>query len=251
MKENKFDVFLRQSDFASPILRQAKLNHVTVDPDKRFWTFDITLKEVVEPEALFAFIQTMKSYFLKPSVLEGIDVSIRYEKRADPGDYAKAYFDFVVLELSKQKASYLVLKNYQVSFDGDTYTLTIDPDSTYVEEYFPALKAFFQGLGLSVGFAVRIADDLVPVRHQIESSIAEQNKLLKEKKKVLKEQASAETKKQLFSRKRSPDAVPIREIPVDQYHLDRYKNEKGDTKFVVEGVIDRVEVRRLKRSELL
>jgi len=251
VKENKFDVFLRQSDFASPILKQAKLNHVTIDPAKKLWTFDILLEEVIAPEALFAFIQTMKSYFFKPSVLRGIDVVIHYQKHADIGPYAKVYFDFVVLELAKDKASFLVLKNFKASFDRNTYTLIVDPDSTYVKEYFATLKTFFQQLGFSIGFELQVAEDLVPVSQLIESSIDEQNTLLKEKKKVIKKQESVETKKRVFSRKRNPDAVAIREIPIDQYRLDQYKNEKGDTKFVVEGVIDRVEVRRLKRSELL
>ena len=45
--------------------------------------------------------------------------------------------------------------------------------------------------------------------------------------------------------------VPIKEIPIDTYHLDKYKNEKGDTRFIIKGEVFKLEIRKLTRHTLL
>ena len=68
----------------------------------------------------------------------------------------------------------------------------------------------------------------------------------------LHEQIMKIEKKKIYDRKRSkPTSVSISEIPINQYKLHQYKNEVGDTRFVVEGEVISSEVRKLRTTTLL
>src|SRR5690606_41537459 len=46
-------------------------------------------------------------------------------------------------------------------------------------------------------------------------------------------------------------AVGIKEIPATNYELDKYKHEKGDVNFLIEGEVFKHEFRELKNTNLL
>ncbi len=249
MKKNKFTLFLEQSKFTSEILNQAKLNFVHVDVKQKRWIFDVELDDIVEPESMALFMQTMKSYFYIPKIVLGVDLSIHYHSLASLGVHALRYFEHAIIELSKQKARFSVLKNFKVRFENHKFIIEIDSDSTYVEAYTDEIRQAINQYGIDIQIDLEVTSQLPKISELIESSIEEQAKVMAQKQ-IIAKKAVRETKKS-FTRKSSPQAIAIKEIPLDQYRLDKYKNEKGDTNFLIEGVIFKLEVKALTNSTLL
>ncbi|MBN2299788.1 MAG: PolC-type DNA polymerase III [Acholeplasmataceae bacterium] len=249
MSKDKFTLFLEQSKFSSPVLNQAKLNEIMIDQVHKKWIFHIVLDEIIESELLIPFVQTLKSYFYVPKILTAVDIKITYLSRDNYQKHAMSYFDYAIIQLSKEKARYMVLKNFKIRFEKDEFILSIDQDSTYIKEYFTEINQIFNSFGLEAKIKLEVIHTMTPTSQMIESSIQEQGKVLVQKQDYAK-QAIKQSKK-TFTTKSSPRAVSITEIPLDQYRLDQYKNEKGDTNFVIEGTISKLEIRTLTNTSLL
>ncbi len=246
---NKFDLFKEQLQFKSTVLQEAVLKDVIVSEKNSAWLFVITLNEMVAPDVLNLFIVQLKTYFYIPRIKNDIHVLITYKDRAKLSAYATLYYDYAIIELSKEKSSYLALKNYKTTFENDTLFILIDKDSTYVKNYFKGILTFLKPLGIQFEIAYKINDELTPTKTLISKSIKDQTKVLVERQKYAA-QTQSKTKKS-FTRKARPDSVSITEIPLDQYHLDQYKNQKGDTNFLIEGTISKLEIRELTNTSLL
>ena len=251
MKSDKFQLFLEQSKFQNQILNKAILNEVSIDTINKKWQFRITLDSVIFPDVLLPFLQTLKSYFYVPRILSGVDVSITYKSYDLFDQVALAYFDYAVIELSKEKARFLVLKNFQTKYQNNVFTVHIDEDSIYVEEYFQDIQDVFKRFGFNVSIKYEVSSTLTPVSKMIESSISEQEKVMEQKVVYAKQATKTQVARKTFSKKSSALAVPIKEIPIDQYRLDQYKNEKGDVLFLIEGIISKLELKQLSTTQLL
>jgi len=160
VSKDKFTLFLEQSKFVSPILNSATLDQVFIDANKKTWEFSITLSDCVEPEVLLPFITNLKSYFYVSRVLTSILVKFNYISLTSFEKYAMSYFDYAVIELSKEKARYLVLKNFKARYEKGTYILSIDQDSTYIQEYFKDVETVFQSFGLPAKFKLEVIHTL-------------------------------------------------------------------------------------------
>ena len=110
--------------------------NITIDVIKKRWIFDIELEDIIEPEALMPFLQTIKSYFQVPKVVLGVDVHLTYLKEDGLSQYALRYYDQAIIELIKQKARYMVLKNFKVRYENQKFYIMIDTDSSYVRRIF-------------------------------------------------------------------------------------------------------------------
>jgi DNA polymerase-3 subunit alpha (Gram-positive type) len=250
MAENKFDLFIKQSKFSNPTLQKAELKHVNVYKSKGLLVFHIELEDVVAPDVLLPFIEQLKTFFNISHVVSGIDVFITYRTIKSIEAFAIKYYEYAYHEIAKTKASFLVLKNFKTEFSDNQITLLIDKDSAYVKSYFSQMKKTLSKLGLNVDIDYKIDEKLVPTKTKIKQSINEQVKVLEQKEKIIhKEKKTAE--KKYFSKKSRPKAVAISEIPLDQYQMDKYMNEKGDTSFLIEGTVSKKEVRKFTNTSLL
>ena len=251
MSKDKFQLFLEQSKFQNDILSNANLTSVSINTKQKSWTLNVTLHDVIEPEVLLPFLQTLKSYFYVPRILSGVNVNLSYENLTSFSEVAIKYFDYVILDLSKEKARYLVLKNFKTRYEKDTFIILIDKDSTYIKDYFDDIKEGFKSFGFNVNLSYEVLEDITPVSEMIESSIVEQEKVMEQKVVYAKQASSRQSARKTFSKKSSALAVPIKEIPIDQYRLDQYKNEKGDVVFLIEGEISKLELKQLTTTKLL
>ncbi len=249
MNKDKFTLFLEQSKFSSPILNHAELKEIMIVQSKKKWIFSIVLDDVIESESLIPFIQTLKSYFFVPKILLAVDIKLSYRSMKSYEKHVMGYFDYAIIQLSKQKARYMVLKNFKTRFEKGEFILSIDQDSTYIKDYFKEIDAIFNEFGLEAKIKLEVIHTLTSTSQMIESSIEEQGKVLVQKHEYAK-QAIKQSKK-TFTTKSSPRAVSITEVPLDQYRLDQYKNEKGDTNFLIEGTITKLEIRSLTNTTLM
>jgi DNA polymerase-3 subunit alpha (Gram-positive type) len=249
VKKDKFQLFLEQSKFASSILNNAQLEYVLVDDKTKKWTFNLLLTDMIDPEVLLPFVEQLRSYFRVPKVVSKIDVNISYKDTSKLNELACKYFDYAVIELSKDKASFLVLKNFKTVYENDEVFVLIDKDSTYVKSYFKDIIKLLKPLGVILNINYKISEALEPTKVMISKSIKAQEKVIKQREQYV-QQASQPVKK-TFTKKSSPKAIAISEIPMDLYRLDQYKNQKGDTNFLIEGNISKLEVRQLTNTKLL
>ncbi len=250
MEKNKFQLFLEQSKFQNSIINNAKLAYVLVDDQSKKWTFVLTLDALVDPEVLLPFIEQLKSYFRVPRVVNKVDVQLSYTSVEDLSELACKYYDYAIIELAKDKASFLVLKNFKTIYEDEKIKVLIDKDSTYVKQYFKNIQKVLLPLGIHLDIEYVISESLEPTSNIISKSIKAQEKVLQQKEAYAKQTVEKVTKK-TFTKKSSPKAIQIKEIPLDQYRLDQYKNQKGDTNFLIEGVIAKLEVRQLTNTKLL
>ena len=250
MAKNKYSLFLEQSKFSSTILNHSILKKLEVHEKKKIWTFHILLDEVIESETLLPFIQNIKSYFFVPKILSEVQVQLFYNSLNSFDQYAMSYFDYAIIQLSKEKPSSIVLKNYKTRYENGVFILSIDQDSTYLKQYIKDVQSILKGFGFDNKIKLEVSENLIPTSQMIESSIKEQGKVLEQKQSYAK-QAMKQVTKKGFTKKSSPKAVAIKEIPLDLYRLDQYKNEKGDVNFLIEGTISKLAIRKLTNTSLL
>ncbi len=249
MRKDKFQLFLEQSKFSSSILNNALLEHVLVEDKTKKWTFFLELEEMISPEVLIPFVEQLKSYFRIPKVVSKIDINITYKNSDKLSELACKYYDYAVIELAKDKASFLVLKNFKTIFEENQVMVLIDKDSTYVKQHFLPIQKILKPLGLNITIEYKISDSLETTQTMITKSIKAQEKVLEQRQQYASQ--SVESTKKVFTKKSSPKAIAIKEIPLDLYRLDQYKNQKGDTNFLIEGIISKLEVRDLTNTKLL
>jgi DNA polymerase III subunit alpha, Gram-positive type len=252
MDNNKYQLFLKQAKFQNPIINASTLMHVLIDLKKESWAFHIKFPKIIDTDILPPFIDQLKSYFLVPKVLKKVYVDIHIEDTSDFDQYAMKYLDFIIFDRIKHKPSMIVLKNFKARYKDHIFYFMIDEDSTYIEKHFPELKLAFERFGFDVDFQYEIKSDLTPVTKEIEDMIIAKDDVLKEQARQAKKAIAQEKpQKNTFTRKSNPQKIAIKEIPIDQYRLDQYKNQKGDTQFLVEGYISKIEIRKLTNTSLL
>ena len=250
MEKNKFELFIEQSKFNQTVLQQALLDHVDVNVKEKSFTFFVTLSKVVGPEVLLPFIDQIKTFFLITNIVSDVYVVISYSDTKDIDKHLIKYYEYAYTELAKVKASFLVLKNFKVNVENNQLIIYVDKDSTYIKSYFDEIIHVLKVIGIHTKIDYKIDENLTPVKEKISKSITQSTKVLEQKEQLaIKEKVISE--KKVFSKKSRPKAVPITEIPLDQYQLDKYKNEKGDTNFLIEGVVSKKEVRKLTNTSLM
>ncbi len=245
---NKFDLFLQQAQLNTPPLSTAHLNQVVVNVKKQTWLFDITFDTLLSASEMSLFINQLQTFFLVKGVVKEVDYQLSF-KTIDLSKSYKTYFEALVHKASDLFQPVSVFKNYTVEFEDNTFFILIEKDSRGLKKYLPKLKEYFYKHGLDVNFKLKVNEALTPVAEQVRQNIEVQrenmSRLARTPDTIILDQ------KATFSRKSSPSAVRIHEIPKSAYELDKYQNEKGDVNFLIEGEVFKTEVRQLKNTSLL
>ena len=240
---NKFDLFLNQIEINQSTKKGITLNEVLVKT--KTLVFDITFDKVIPAGELSLFINQLQTFFKKPEVVYNIDYKFSF-KETKLDEYYQGYYDLICIKAMDEYPNYAVFKNYKPKFLNNVYTLVVEKGSEFLKNYFEVLKSIFLKHGLDVEINLEVNENLASVYDQVQKTISEQQQSLSsiKKPKVIVDE------KIKFTKKSSPDKVLIREIPTTQYELDKYKHEKGDTNFLIEGEVFFKEVRKLRRVTL-
>ena len=244
---NKFQLFLEQANFKNDILKKAELNYVLVDRKNKTWSFNISLEKMVPPYELAGFLNQLVTFFRIPKKVLKVGFDLSY-KNNNLKDFAKEYYEFIIQRIADEKPSLLIFKNYEVEYVDNQYNITIDKESKYLNKYIQELKEAFSFYGIETNFELKINESLETTSQQIQQAFIEQEEMGR------LQQAYVEKKveeKITFTRNSSPSAVGIIEIPTNQYELDKYQNERGDTNFLIEGEVLDKEVRKLTNTTLM
>jgi DNA polymerase-3 subunit alpha (Gram-positive type) len=250
MKNDKFQLFLEQNKFESDILKSAVLKQVKVSVTSQRWLFHVVLNNIIEPDLLFSFINNIERYFKVPKVVKKVEVVIEFANIDQFEKYALDFYETILQVQMNDKPSYAVLKNFKTTYDGK-FLVWIDKESTYIEPYLEGIVEAFKNVGIDVVVEMVIDETLETASSKLEKSVQEQIAYIEKTEAFDQKQTEQSKVKQVFTRKSKATLVPIKEIPIDTYHLDKYKNEKGDTRFIIKGEVFKLEIRKLTRHTLL
>lgn len=252
MKMSKFDLFLQQSKFESKIINESKLVSCEISNGDNSWTLNVRLKEVVSVADLKPFLTNLKSYFLIPGVVSKVNVKLSYDKIKRLADYSRDYFDLICREVAEEKSRFLAFLSFKHEYKDEKYIIKIDQDSEYLIGLVNELKEKFHEYGLLVDVEAVIDEEIKTTTESIKENIKSQHELNIQKAKIIEQQRQVERKRITDTRRKSkPTSISISEIPINQYKLHQYRNEVGDTRFVVEGEVIDIEIKKLRTATLL
>ncbi|MGI6787088.1 MAG: PolC-type DNA polymerase III [Acholeplasmataceae bacterium] len=249
---SKFDLFLQQSKFESKIINESKLVSCEISNGDNSWTLNVRLKEVVSVADLKPFLTNLKSYFLIPGVVSKVNVKLSYDKIKRLADYSRDYFDLICREVAEEKSRFLAFLSFKHEYKDEKYIIKIDQDSEYLIGLVNELKEKFHEYGLLVDVEAVIDEEIKTTTESIKENIKSQHELNIQKAKIIEQQRQVERKRITDTRRKSkPTSISISEIPINQYKLHQYRNEVGDTRFVVEGEVIDIEIKKLRTATLL
>lgn len=249
---SKFKVFIQQSKFESEILQNAILENVEVYENENKLMFKILLDDVVEVRHLRSFLTNLESYFLIPNVVKNIEYKLIYKKSENFPDYFQQYYDFAVKEISKKRPRLEVLATFKARFEDNLIYVIVDKDSKYIGRYCAILENKFRQLGFNFKVELEIDESIKKMSEVIKEELETQDEIAAQKEAIDERNRKKETirtKSYNSGIKASP--VSISEIPLDEYRLSQYLNEKGPAKFIIEGEVFNHEIRPLRNASKL
>ncbi len=250
---DKFELFIKQSNFKDAVLNTATLTTVEVNPNLKKWTFKLVFDQAPSPNSLDLFLKQLSLYFKVPSHVLHMDWFISFKDKESWKKDAMLYYQWMINQIVEEKGSISVFKNYEVTFKENKYLIYIDQSSTHLNRHIKTFDQFFNKYGLQATFELVVKQELVETKTLIEAD--EINTIKEIETRVTQKRSYKEEPKQdLKNFKRVYKATkvsPINQVPKDNYELDKHQNTVGDASFAIEGEIIKQEIRTLKNSSLL
>src|SRR5690554_2343172 len=243
---NKYDLFLKQKNYNNEILKTSKLKEVIVDPNTNTWHFHIEFQDFVDADLLFTFTKTIKEYFKHPNI-NNIDIRFTHLNDNNFSKYALNYFERSLRYIGDIKPSFLALENFEVTYDNDKYIIHIDKNSKWVLEYVPEMALVFDDINIKPKIEVLVDEELSTINKKIAERVEARSERLKEIRSPKKEIVEKRT----IHRRNKAESLPISQIPVDQFGLDKYFNQNGTNQFIIEGEIFEISLRAIRNFHLL
>ncbi|MCK9289293.1 MAG: PolC-type DNA polymerase III [Acholeplasmataceae bacterium] len=248
MKLNKYQLFLKQSNFKENALLTSKLKNVYVDELKKSWHFEIIFKETPTPKGFDEFVKLLKLYFTIKNVVNEIDFSF-YHESEDWLQNGLVYYHWILEKLILKRSSYSICKNFKVDLENDTFYLVVDKETATNKQILTNFKKQFNYYGLNPKIAFRV-DETLQTNH---------DNLKRKKAKALTEVyvVPKPTKKRAVKTTsyrasiKASSVVEIKDIPHDNYQLDKLMNTENSAEFTIEGVVISSEIRTLTNVSLL
>jgi DNA polymerase III subunit alpha, Gram-positive type len=248
----KFELFKQQVNLAEELLKHVQLMHVEVHRQARTWTLHIELDQALEAKFIEELTAQLKLYFKVPQI-QTIHIKIQYQPHVLTDSNAiKQYVEYSLFQLIQQKPSINVLKNYQFEVNYPHVTFHIDESSMFLNDYLTQLqKEILMRFQLELLVTSQVQTSLPKTTDLIQDAKKASEHILIEQKKQFKQVEREVVKQNVFKTKRRPDAMKIKDIPIDQYRFDQYKNTNGQTDCIIEGEVLSVEIQKLTKTELL
>ena len=201
---------------------------------------------------ILEFFLNVETFFKVPGIEEVIP-RISYDEI--PNDInLKEYYEHILDGLIEKHARYIVLKDFESTYNDRTLFIHVDKDNIHLSRYEKVIKDEFLRFGLDIEVKIVVDENAVATQDLIKEvnikSAEDINNLKIERESASKKETIV--KKETYRKKTTIDSrsVSISNIPVDQFAIDEYKATKGPTTFVIEGEIFSIEVRPLKNSTL-
>ena len=244
---NKFDVFKMQIDMPKSTLDHVFFKHTDVYPKLHKWVIHLRLDAYVDIHQ----IMTLKEHvmiFFKPTFIQTVDVIFEHDYDLEI-KHLEHIHSTLLYQYTLNKPSATALKNFEVTFEKTCINFIIDEDSTYIQQHFQGLISIWNSFGYTIQFKTHIKSELPKTSYVMENEKKE--RALVESKRVQTVLKDIKDTEMTFKVKRSHERMRIKDIPMDQYRFDQYKNTQGQTHCLIEGEIVSVDIRMLRKTKLL
>jgi DNA polymerase III subunit alpha, Gram-positive type len=244
---NKFDVFKSQIDMPKDILDHVIFDHTDLYVKTKTWNVFIHIDAYIDIHHVINLKQYIQTYF-KPTFIEHVEVTFKHLYPLT-FDMIKQIHQKLLFEYTQDKPSAVAIKNFEITYDHERVTCLIDEDSLYITQHFKGIQELWKSYGYDVIFQTQIVEAIPKTTYVMENEKKERALVeSKRSQSVLKDIKDTEM---TFKVKRSTERMRIKDIPMDQYRFDQYKNTQGQTYCLIEGEVVSVDIRMLRKTKLL
>lgn len=237
---NSFQEFLESKNYTNAILKNAILKDVIVTSKDELVIY-IQLSEYIDARLLFTFTKELKAYYHNDHFSK-IDIKFLHINKDNFSEVALNYFENTIFYLSDTISQIISFKEYQITFENNTYLVHIDKDSKWISEYFEIIKNTLKDIDIYPEVKYVVDEEIKPVSERVEQQVESKVERLKE----LKPVAPPVVEKKKINYINKPIEIALADIPVDQFSLHKYQNENGKNNFQVKGEVFSIEVRPIK-----
>jgi DNA polymerase-3 subunit alpha (Gram-positive type) len=250
MKENfiKLLSFLGLEDLKETI--KGKLIEITVDEERREWFFNIELDKPL-PISLFKRLeQAINNVPAITSSCDYVDYMIDYENQDDT--YLEDYYYYTLDKVKAVKPRYEALSSFEVEKNGKPFKLNIicPKDGTYVENMVYDIEEQLMKIGFDATLSIRFCDQTPTIAERIEQIDFEE---MQEAERIHQTVEKTDVIEFIAYRDRHVKKIShsIKDIPVTEDDLTRYKSAHHKADFTIKAKVMNVEERRINTKTTL
>ncbi len=225
---------------------RGKINEMTVNEADHCWFFDITLENVLPISEFTLFAEKMDALPSKLPSISRCEFKISYNNL----DYQELpeYYDFVIKKLSSKKPRFNAIIDFQIEQDNDRLELLCPSDATFVADMLEEVKEALDTLGIHCVLATKVChkqpsinDSITKASDDFMDSIKQS---IQEETPTIHHISYDESFIRNIQHK-------IKDIPVTETDMFEYKSMNENTMFHFEGVISKIEERKLNKQTIL
>lgn len=205
----------------------------------------IVIKKVVPITEILEFNDNLKQGMIKIGACLNINITYEYENKVINAELLKEYYEYTLNILKNRKVIFLSLDKFQVEFKDNEAIIYVggDSDVELIEPLFRFVQKSIEALGITfTNFTVKINESIVSIDETIkESAIDDLNMAITNSRNSGSHKDSKEQVKIYKPEKRKShingNPNSISEIPSTEEKLVEYKQLKGSTYFLIEGIV--------------
>ena len=241
--EKAFDTLLTVLDLTNlKTTLNGKLVELEVDEKTNAWHFVIELQKPLEIEVFKRFIERIEDLPIVLDACQSVAYTIDYAQ--EDRRYIKDYYALALDRLIRQKPRYQAIKDMEIETIKQGLQLVCPKDGAYVEDMLQDIKDQLLRYGFSLQLQVRYCEEAPTITERIEANTEEdlqstENEEVPLKYDSFKNQSVASIKQR------------IAEVPATEVQLNEYKSAHHNANFTIEGLVETVDKRAIKKQTTL
>lgn len=215
---------------------------------------NLTFDRVLSLDDYHKFININEDLFCNKIHYNKVYVHVNYIDHTLFEKEALNYFNEVIDSLALYNKSYSIYKTLNVHFLNNTYLITVDKDSLFLEKDKKTIIECLEAYGLNYKLYYSVDESLKSLSEIVSEKQMNNIKELKENMSKEPIDYSQDNDKKAFFRRRTKvnvtDVSPIKDIPLTQDKLLEYQEYKGSPNFKIRGTINSIELSKKTKSYL-
>ena len=214
----------------------------------------LKIKSILRPNDFKALHHEVMS-ILTPLGLDSVILNVEYENKNLDYSLANEYYNAIMLSLSEKNLVFKCFLDLKHIYSDGLFTVTIDRESVFLNEYLPQIKQSFNKAFLNVDFKLEVDESLKTLSEIQQEEMKQTISLMEhQERKAEEEQHKREVvnlKPDYRKKVEVSSLSKINEIPQTQEGIFTYREQSGEPNFMVEGEIFSLDLSKKKVSYLL
>ena len=214
----------------------------------------LKIKSILKPEDYKALHREALS-ILNPLALDSVILNIEYENSDLNEELANEYYNAILTSLSEKNLVFKCFLDLKHAYEKGLFTITIDRESVFLNDYLPQIKESFSKAFLNVDFKLEVDESLKTLSELQHEEMKQAISLMEhQERQAQEEQHKREVvnlKPDYRKRVEVSSLSKIKEIPQNQEGIFTYREQQGEPNFMVEGEIFSLDLSKKKVSYLL